>query len=322
MAGSKYLIIKAKGGLGNRMLSAVTGLVYAQLSDRVPVIDWRDGIYADHGVNAYPLIFDSPVMPDPAEFDGALDVTPATWSGRLEKNPTSVFEADDPRLHTDPLAYRRYCVDLNRINQNERVAVFWSYLPKMSRLKKHLRHIPGLADKGQKELMRECLNQWFLPNARVRTVVNELVGNIAKPMIGVHVRYTDLKVPLQAIEKKLAMQLSRTPDATIFLATDSAEVENRFKSHFDNVHVTQKYLAPGGQQLHLSRTGSADKIVEAENALIDMVALSRCDHLVYSRRSTFSISSGLYGGLGPDQLHDIDHWNPLVVIKRLIQDYL
>jgi hypothetical protein len=37
----KILLIKGKGGLGNRILSAVCGLIYADLSGRTPVIDWR-----------------------------------------------------------------------------------------------------------------------------------------------------------------------------------------------------------------------------------------------------------------------------------------
>jgi hypothetical protein len=51
------LLIKGKGGLGNRMLSAVCGLALADLTGRTPIIDWRDGSYAPIGTNAYPLLF-------------------------------------------------------------------------------------------------------------------------------------------------------------------------------------------------------------------------------------------------------------------------
>ena len=77
----RVLIIKAKGGLGNRILSAVTGLVLADLTNRTPFIDWRDGTYAPEGVDSYPLLFESRLATDCSAYDMAEDVHP----GRLER---------------------------------------------------------------------------------------------------------------------------------------------------------------------------------------------------------------------------------------------
>ena len=48
----KYLIVKGLAGLGNRMLSALTGILYARLSGRRLIIDWRDPTYSSDGSNA------------------------------------------------------------------------------------------------------------------------------------------------------------------------------------------------------------------------------------------------------------------------------
>jgi hypothetical protein len=65
-----------------------------------------------------------------------------------------------------------------------------------------------------------------------------------------------------------------------------------------------------------------DKQHEAENAMIDMWALARCDHLVYSKNSTFSVASALIGGMVARQQDDIDRYNPKIVLKRLLQPYI
>lgn len=36
--GDKYLVVKAKGGMGNRMLCAITGILYGQITSRLTVL--------------------------------------------------------------------------------------------------------------------------------------------------------------------------------------------------------------------------------------------------------------------------------------------
>jgi hypothetical protein len=63
--GDKYLVVKAKGGMGNRMLCAVTGILYGQLTGRKTIIDWRDRSYSDDGSNTFFRFFDAPqVFPE------------------------------------------------------------------------------------------------------------------------------------------------------------------------------------------------------------------------------------------------------------------
>jgi len=317
----KFLLIKAKGGLGNRMLSAISGLIYADLSGRVPVIDWRDGTYSAGGENAYPLLFRAPPMPLLSEIEQMTEVTPEIWSGHLSDRASAMVQRNDPDKHASARIYRKYCVDLARIDQPEKLAVFFSYLPKLGRLMRHMRADAQFRGRSWDDVMSDYLARWFQPNTRVEEGVTKIMNAIPRPVIGVHVRYTDLKVPLGPIKAALRRQLQRHPSASIFLATDNADVQAEFKAEFANVYHIDKALLPGGVQLHKANH-DFDKQIEAENALIDMWALSRCDHLIYSRNSTFALTAALIGCLKRTQQDDVDRWNLSVVGKRLLQDFL
>lgn len=320
-SGDKVLLIKAKGGLGNRMLSAVTGLIYADLTGRVPIVDWRDGVYAPMGVNAYPLLFDTPLTGDPAAHEAASSVVPAIWRDNLASDPTALIHRADPSQHSSATVYRKYCVDLNDLSAQEDVAVFWCYLPKMARLRRHLRRDTRFAGRSDAEIMGDYLTRYFTPNTRVRTEVAAFIGALPRPIIGVHIRYTDRKIPLGKVKSALRAQLAKTPGAAIFLATDNGDVQTEMAAEFDNIHYTPKYLPEGGARLH-HRQDTVDKQFEAENAMIDMWALGACDHLIYSTNSTFSISSALLGPVPPERRTDVDRWNVMVQAKRALQAWI
>ena len=317
----KTLIIKAKGGLGNRMLSAVCGLVYADLTHRKPIIDWRDGSYAPLNVNAYPILFDTPITtPVEAFDDDKARVNPAIWTGNLGRTPESMVNEFAPNDHSSPSGYRKFCTDMTRIDQPEDLAVFWCYLPKFPRIAKLMRRDPRFAGRRVDEVMAEYLNRYFTPNARVRETVEGVMAEMGRPMIGVHIRYTDRKIPLDKIKLALRKRLAQKPGASVFLATDNGAVQEEMKAEFPGLRHTQKHLNIDGSRLHWPSSEVA-KVQEAENALIDMWLLSRADHLIYSKHSTFSVTSACLGRLKPDQQDDVDRFNLPVVIKRHIQNY-
>jgi hypothetical protein len=260
-------------------------------------------------------------MPNIADIETSSDVSPAIWKGSLNERAALLVQRNDPDKHSSAVIYRKYCVDLSRLDQTEQVAVFMSYLPKLGRLQRHMRADARFRGRSWDDVMSDYLARWFQPNARVEDGVTGMMNAIPRPVIGVHVRYTDLKVPLGPIKAALRRQLQRRPSASIFLATDNADVQAEFKAEFANVYHIDKALLPGGVQLHKA-SHDFDKQIEAENALIDMWALSHCDHLIYSRNSTFALTAALIGRMEHDQQDDVDRWNLPVVSKRLLQDYL
>lgn len=313
----RYLIIKAKGGLGNRMLSALTGLIYADLCGRVPVIDWRDGTYAAAGVNAYPLLFKSPLALDPALFDDRSDVAPAPWIGRMAEHPVKIVAGE----HSGPLVYRKSCINISKLDHDAPVAVFWSYVPKIPRLRAHMARDPRFKGRPVSEIITEYLTRYFSPNDRVQAAVDKVFDGLERPVIGAHLRYTDMAGPLDLVKSRLGKLRAKMPDAPIFLATDSLKAQENIQATFGNLHVTEKYLPEDGGQLHLLHDG-VDPVLEAENAMIDMWALGACDYLIYSKNSTFSGTSALIGGLAADRLVNVDQFNLKIMFKRFIQDYL
>lgn len=316
----RYLLIKAKGGLGNRMLAAVTGLVYADLTGRTPVIDWREGSYAAPGVNSYPLLFRVLPGPTPEQLEHIKDVVPKVWCGHLNEHPTNLISRNDPSRHSSPFIYRKYCVDIARRDHAETLAVYWSYLPKMKRLRPLMQRDPHFSGRSEGDIFYEYLDRHFTPKSRVLDTVKALITPDRRPVIGVHIRHTDRTVPLPAVHRALERSLKVLPGASIFLATDSDTVEMEFRSRYPRVYTIEKWFAPKGQTLH-QNSAAPDMVQEAENALIDMWALARCDRLIYARRSTFSHASRLIGKFPSDAVTDIDATRPLVIVKQFVQEY-
>ncbi len=316
----RLLLIKGKGGFGNRILSAATGIVIAELTDRLAIVDWRDGEYMPRGTNAYPLLFEDPVGADVAAFDSRTDVAPEVWRGRLGVHPTDIIEESFPGRHSDPRIYRKLSIDLARPHRDEQLAVFWSYLPKMARLGRLRRRDPRFRSMSSNQVTRWALGAYFRPNFRVRNEVEALFAGRRGPIVGVHIRYTDRKVSLDRIFAAVGRLRQKRPDVSIFLATDNASVQAVFRRRFDGVFVIDKVLGDDKNSLH-EHIQTDDPLREAENALIDMWALSRCDWLIHSRHSTFSVAAALIGSIPASRQFDIDRWNGRVVAKRWIQTW-
>ena len=314
----RILLIKAKGGFGNRILSAATGVVLAQLAGRTAIVDWRDGEYLPKGVDAYPALFEAPLARSPADFDARTDVLPRIWAGRLDQHPTDLIHRFFPNDHSNPLIYRKLSIDLARPSVDSPIAVFWSYLPKMSRLSRQVRRSIEFQHQSLDDVTRAAIGRYFRPNKRVRSEVGALFDGRERPIVGVHVRYTDRKVSLKRIFAEVGKLRKRMPAAKIFLATDNQGVQERFRQRFSGVFVIEKVLGDDANSLH-EHVVLEDPLHEAENALIDMWALSRCDWLVHSRHSTFSVAAAVIGGIPASRQRDIDGWNPRVVLKRWFQ---
>ncbi|MCU0947416.1 MAG: hypothetical protein MUF47_04095 [Porphyrobacter sp.] len=319
MSAERPLVIKAKGGLGNRMLSAVTGIVLARLNNRIPYIDWRDGMYVAPGENLYPYLFEADWMGDLAQFDDARHVAPAIWSGRMTEHPVDVIHREYPNSHSDPLIYRKLSINLTGPDPAQPVGVFWSYLPKLLRLQARMAGHPDFAGRSLPDITSDTLDRYFRPVSEVRERVDAIFAERDRPIIGVHIRFTDRKVPLPKIISSLAKLKSDMPEARIFLATDSAEAQAAILARFPEAQTIDKALAADGAALHVTAANFSDPVTEARNALIDMVALSRCDWLLHSQHSTFSVTAALIGRIPNARQIDVDRYNAKVVVKRFIQ---
>ncbi len=108
--------------------------------------------------------------------------------------------------------------------------------------------------------------------------------------IGIHIRYTDNKTPLNVLLARLARLCRLQGDAKVFLATDSAMIEEKLRALYPGrIVTTNKSDLLSGAPLH--RQGRAD--MARQSALLDLYLLSRCDYLIYSSRSTFGYCAAL-----------------------------
>ncbi len=108
----RSILIKAKAGLGNRMLATMTGMLFGKLCGRRIIVDWCDGTYAEDGVNAFSLLFDAPVLDvTTCRFEDVRAVAPAIWAGHLDWTVSNMIGAYSPRRFRDPTVYRKYCCD-------------------------------------------------------------------------------------------------------------------------------------------------------------------------------------------------------------------
>lgn len=313
-------VIKAKGGMGNRMLCAVSGILWARLAGRRCFVDWRDDAYSRSGENSFPHFFAADGLVDTPPPDDERDVAPDAWAGRLGLSVSNAFHAHDPRAHRDITAHRRWSIDPRRTDQPRRVAVFWHYIDQLDLLRPRLHRIDeAFRGLGYRDTVGHAVRTLLPLRPEIAAWIDDFAAeHLDTPAVGVHVRFTDRRVPIDRCEAAARVLLDRLDARRIFLATDSREVEDRFRDRFGDVVVTEKWLPEPGQTLHQNQA-CADPVANGIEALRDMFLLARCRGLVYASRSTFSLISACAGRFGRGAVIDVDARNPAVLAKRLVR---
>lgn len=313
------LIIKAKGGLGNRLLSAASAISYARATNREWCIDWRDGLYAGEHENSIELMFDVPKQDKLYALENNALVIPRLWSNRIHWPVRSIISLLFSKQHSNPFVYRKLSAPFQLSAPESTAEIFWSYTSKYGRIKQFLSNEQRTV--GRDRILGEVLLTYLKPNKRIIKQADSMLAGKAENTLGVHIRYTDLKVPIASVVKKVKEQLSIFQYHYIYLATDSADAQMQFSREFSNVLVQEKRYSLNNAQLHSVRDYD-EKQSDADAALIDLITLSKCKGLVYCSRSTFAETSRLYGDFDKERLVDVDRFNVLVSIKRWLQERL
>ncbi len=319
----KYIVVKTKGGTGNRMLCAVTGILYGQLTGRKTVVDWRDGAYSNDGSNTFAKFFScSSVYPETI-LPSKGTIRPGVWVNNLDKSMNEMICEHDPDKHRSIRIHRKYSVDIRKLDYDEEIIVFWYYTGRIKALKKHLGNgQAGFAGLGTNGIIRKVLTEQMLLQKDIRQRIDEFKAKYwPEKVIGVHIRHTDRKTNLAQYEKHLYRFLKRYPDAHIFLATDNQEVGCRYREKYDNVFSTPKWFPEGMASMH-QNVNCLDKVANGIEALVDMYLLAQCDCLIYSGYSTFSLISRVLSDAKPKNIVDIDRFNIKVQSKKIIRELL
>ncbi|MEO1592230.1 MAG: nodulation protein NodZ, partial [Cyanobacteria bacterium J06632_22] len=79
----QYLLLKGYAGLGNRIAALVTAILYAKLSKRTLVVDWRDDFYSSDGRNVFDALFQTQSIPIDTALEildqAAISIAPDAW---------------------------------------------------------------------------------------------------------------------------------------------------------------------------------------------------------------------------------------------------
>lgn len=313
-------IVKAKGGLGNRMLCAASGILWSRAVGRRCFVDWSDDTYSRAGENSVFHFFDPPhAERDAGEIDPET-VLPAVWRGRLDRSPSRLFHEIDPAAHRSITVHKRYSIDVSRADHDAQTVVFWHYMDQIHRASRLIRdRVPGYAGRGYLGILSKALREELPPRKEIRDWVDRFAHQqLSGPTIGVHIRYSDRKAPVQRCELATERLRRRIPDATIFLATDSRMIEHAFAKKFGRIVTTEKWLPNVGEAAH-QNPSCEDPVQNGVEAMRDMLLLAGCDGLVYARRSTFSFVSACIGGFEPGMVIDVDRTDPGVLARRMIR---
>ncbi len=318
---TKYLLVKAKGGMGNRMLCAVTGILYGQLSGRVTVIDWRDQFYSNDDSNAFSTFFSCPSVQPATVLPAQGSIRPAIWANDRDTSMALMLARHDLTHERSIFIHRKYSVDVRVLDYEETVVVFWYYTQRIRALFDHLRaQHPRLTGLGIEAVIRQVLTtQMLLRDEIQRQIADFKARHWADEVIGLHIRHTDLRTNLNAYQRALQRLLKRAPRAPIFLSTDNQAISEEYCRQFKNVISTPKWFPRGMSSMH-GDPECPDRVANGVAALVDMYLLSQCDYLIYPSASTFSWLSRILSGLPAKRVVDINRFNLKVQLKRLIRE--
>lgn len=283
----RFLAVKATGGMGNRLLGLMCAVVYGLMTGRRLHVNWSDFMYSDKGENVFPRLFRLHGVPQAYRLPQTGDVCPEFWRPLLH---TDALIEQIGINHTDPAVMDLTRVDLAK-RYDQAVAAFWSYdLAPMQAALEHIRErLPRFAGLDADGICGEIMKRHIRP----RPIVSERVDAFAArhftgPVVGVHVRQTDLRMPLDETVRKVG-ELRDSMGAKVFLATDNQQVERSMAKLFgDDLIFMPKRYPEAGKHMHSHRIAGLTNFEKALEALTEMYLLARCDAIVRYKASSFA----------------------------------
>ena len=98
--------------------------------------------------------------------------------------------------------WRQFSIDLERLDQDEELAVIWLYAEQVDLLRRHfVGPFAGFAEADSATILRRVIRENLFslqPHLRQRVAEFERAA-FRRPTVGVHVRYTDYRARLGAI---------------------------------------------------------------------------------------------------------------------------
>lgn len=310
----KYFVVKGIGGMGNRILALLDGILYALLSGRELIVDWGDMYYSSDGSNSFPRFFAKPEAYSTESILTSRSVHPAVWLNNLDKEAFFVttkihnIHLDNRWVVRNPVFWNKFSTDLKKLDYSEDILVRWSVYSEIHKLRRHFKgEFSSLSHLSNETILRRLVAEELVPSENIQSRVDSYKERYfgESKTIGVHIRYTDRKTSLSKHHAALERILEHNPKSTIFLATDNKSVEEEFKSIYGDSKVvsTQKWYPQSGS-LHKS-SECVDKCENGIEALTDIYLLASCHYLVFDQNSTFGYIAKLLSKIPESNLFDV-----------------
>lgn len=301
---NKFLLVKGITGLGDRMLCAAGAMLYARLTGRGLLIDWRDPYYSSDGANVFHRLFTSPVCSPTAGIPITDSVYPALWRGRLDQHAIDIVRAGK---YTPARIRRELSIDLGMLNYPEDVLVMVEFNAAIDPMRPYFNGaFAELASMPSDRVAGKVLRNDLLPRPEIRARVDRFRRErFHGRTVGVHIRYSDYRVRIFAIIKQLNALLRRQGDLQIFLATDNLAVKEMLENNYARVISTPHWYAEPGAPIHNNFDGP-DRTESAIEALIDIYLLANCDYLIFDGASSFSRVASLLSDAPAENKFDVD----------------
>lgn len=290
----KYLIVKGSGGggLGDRIRSVLTAIVYAKLSNRTIYVDWSDGKLVEHHRNVFYNIFRLKNIAHTSSRPACNDVLPSAWRGKLDMSLHDLYEASGFSDWDRQAAIQRFSFDQSNLDYPNKILVMWEF-------DQFDRFSAFYSPKSGRCIMRDIVSEHLGFTEQITNEVQRFkqkAYSAGEAIIAVHIRATD-EFKQQKNTVYLDKYVSRIKSclraskhkAKIFLATDNSEIERLMHLRFPGQLITrEKWFAAPGDRIHLNREcPDADKSLR--DAMIEICLLADSDYLIYQYNSSFGM---------------------------------
>ncbi len=312
MLNENFLILRASGGLANRIQAILGGIAHCLLSGRTLCVDWRDGMYSTDFSNVFPLWFElqgvshAPVEHALNAFNNGASLAPVFWEQFIAE-PIAVEYLFDDNAHMSSAGRLQSSYPLSPIltEPAPQILVHWGYdLTTLNLLAQALgAKYARFAHKNVNEIANILLNEYLVPRKEILDAVRSFyTEHFPKKPMGIHIRHSDLQSPLPQTLEKLK-ELYHDGDA-IFLCTDNALVEKMVQRIYPACVVRKKSFQDANIPLH-SYTENIDNVQKGFDALVEMYLLAECKNIIHYAPSSFARIAILRANLQTENVHCI-----------------
>jgi hypothetical protein len=271
----KTLIVKARAGLGNRLLGLTAGITLAKAAQRTLYVDWSDETYADNGMNTFYKYFSLSnvdfidLMPTSGSY------FPKCWALHPRQSPATLLHNTHFNRQYDTR------IGLDDVHRSEDNLVFWSYDSMYDELAKKYFYQPE----------HDVLKQMFSKHIQFDDEYEQkaaLFMSKFKPCIGVHYRHMDRRT-LTDVEDIFDI-ITTFEQLPILVCSDNIDVVIKFRDRFGSrVFTLPKWYPPAVEVSMHNSVLCSNREQNLQEAIMDVLALSHCRYLIRTKASSFSL---------------------------------